>query len=100
MYAALSLCQALSRRISPVLSASATTEIRKDKSDACEQTGHLTGQRISGSVMFFHRYITLHRFRKRGEFLPHEVKLLLVGHARTASLPHGLFKLRLAHEKC
>jgi hypothetical protein len=74
------------------------TETRNPVSGSCEQMGHLTGIRISDSVIVLHHDITSRCLGIRRELLSHDVKILLFDNAGAAALLHCAFELRLAHE--
>jgi hypothetical protein len=60
--------------------------------------GHLTGIRISDSVIVFHHDITIRCLGIRRELLSHDVKILRFDNPGAAALFHRAFALRLAHE--
>jgi len=72
------------------------TETRNPVSGSCEQMGHLTGIRISDSVIVFHHDITLRCLGR--EPSSHDVKFLLFTNPGAVALLHRAFELRLAHE--
>jgi hypothetical protein len=60
--------------------------------------GHLTGIRISDSVIVFHHDITIRCLGIGRELLSHDVKILRFDNPGAAALLHRAFELRLAHE--
>jgi len=74
------------------------TETRNPVSGSCEQMGHLTGIRISDSVIAVHHDIALRGLGIRRDLLSHDVKVPLFDNPGAAALLHRAFALRLAHE--
>jgi hypothetical protein len=60
--------------------------------------GHLTGIRISDSVIAVHHDIALRGLGIRRDLLSHDVKVPLFDNPGAAALLHRAFELRLAHE--
>ena len=73
-------------------------ETRNPVSGSCEQMGHLTGIRISDSVIVFHHDITIRCLGIRRELSAQDVKFLLFDNPGATALLHRAFELRLAHE--
>jgi len=67
-------------------------------SGSCEQMGHLTGIRISDSVIVLHHDTTFRCLGIRRELLSDDAKILLLDSPGAAALLHCAFELRPAHE--